>query len=517
MSWAGGSKTSGIVIALVLALPAPLAIGDARPPTTMVQQPGNLQHKAADSGISIVRMPRRPYSGSSNQTASQETSKPPPSKQPQPPQQPQGKLVKLTAKVGGQPNDPARGWLGIYMEPLELPLALSLGLLNADGALITGTVTAGAAALGGLRFGDIVVGMNGRAIASMDDLRQKVTSMAPGSDANLEVWRVSDDDFLQTLRRLADEGNAHVMYRLGRIYAGGTSVARDDTQAAHWYRKGADAGNTSAMTALAIMQLEGRGQGANVQEGLRLLRTAAARNHTEAMNRLAHILVEAKITDKDALEAARLLTRAAEAGHVPSMVDLAWMYSSGTGVQADHAKSAMWNKQAADLGNAAGMVGLGMQHENGRGVETDANRAAVLYKRAADLGNSAGMVQLALLHAQGKGVERNDAAAVGLYRKAVALNNSAAMNNLAWMLQNGRGVDRANPDEAADFMMKALDRRNEFSRQQMIQYHSRGWSREFRKAMQERLRDAGFYAGRVDGNFRETSIAAINSYFNRSR
>ena len=33
------------------------------------------------------------------------------------------------------------------------------------------------------------------------------------------------------------------------------------------------------------------------------------------------------------------------------------------------------------------------------------------------------------------------------------------MNNLAWMLQSGRGVERKDPEEAADFMMKALDRR----------------------------------------------------------
>jgi TPR repeat protein len=474
-----------------------------------------LLHKAADYGISIVRMPRQPQGSGPNQTASHETVKQP-QKQPQQPQQPQGRLVRLTAKVGSQPNDPLRGWLGVYMEAVELPLALSLGLVNAEGALIQSAVANGPAAQANLRFGDVVVGMNGRAIANVDDMRQRVTAMTPGIDANLEVWRVGGDDFLQTLRRLADEGNAHVMYRLGRFYAGGNGVARDDAMAVEWYRKGSDAGNASGTTALAVMLLEGRGGRTDTQEGLRLLRLAATRNHAEAMNRLGHILLEGRIAEKDALESARLFTRAAEAGHVQSMVDIGWMYSNGVGVQADFTKSAIWNKQAADHGHSAGMVGLGLLHEHGKGVEADANRAAMLYKRAADLGNSAGMVHLGLLHVQGKGVERNDAAAVALYRKAVAQNNSAAMNNLAWMIQSGRGVDRSNPDEAADFMMKALDHRNEFSRRQMTQ-NSRAWTREFRKSMQERLRDAGFYTGRVDGNFRESSTAAIDNYFSRSR
>ena len=91
-----------------------------------------------------------------------------------------------------------------------------------------------------------------------------------------------------------------------------------------------------------------------------------------------------------------------------------------------------------------------------------------------------------------------------------------AMNNLAWMLQSGRGVERRGPEEAADFMMKALDRKNEFSRQRMTQ-HSGTWTREFRQAMQSRLHDAGFYTGPIDGRFRETTIVAIDAYFNRSR
>ena len=91
-----------------------------------------------------------------------------------------------------------------------------------------------------------------------------------------------------------------------------------------------------------------------------------------------------------------------------------------------------------------------------------------------------------------------------------------AMNNLAWMLQSGRGVERRNPEEAADLMMKALDRRNEFSRQRMTQ-HSSAWTREFRQALQGKLRDAGFYSGPIDGRFRRLTIVAINAYFNRSR
>jgi hypothetical protein len=234
------------------------------------------------------------------------------------------------------------------------------------------------------------------------------------------------------------------------------------------------------------------------------------------MYRLAHILIEGKLSSKDPLEAARLFTKAAEAGHMPSMVDIGLMYSNGTGIQADDGKAAMWYKKAAELGHSGGMVNLGWVYENGKGVEADFTKAALWYKRSVELGNVTGMVDLGLLYMQGKGIEKNEAAAVSLFRRAAGAGNAMAMYNLAWMLQSGKGVDRKDPEEAATLMLQALDRGNEFSRQRMMK-NSSLWSREFRQALQRRLRDAGFYSGKIDGEFRASTIASLNAYFNRTR
>jgi TPR repeat protein/serine/threonine protein kinase len=437
---------------------------------------------------------------------------------PSEPAQPQGRLVNLTAKLASLPNDPRKSWLGISMEPVELPLALSLGLRNADGVLVLAAAAGGPAAQGGLRFGDNIVGLNGRAVTNGNELLQRLSSMAPGSVAALEVWRIGteDGDFLRTLRRLAEGGNAHIMYRLGRVYAAGLAVPRDDAEATRWYRKGADAGNVNAEAALAALLLDRRGTTLDTQEGIRLLKAAAAKNHAESMNRLGHLLIEGKAVEKDALEALRLFTKAAETGHAPSMADLGRMYAYGIGVQADPGKALMWFKQAANLGNASAMAALGSIYQQGKGVAADIATAVQWYRRGADLGNAAAMADLALLHVNGKGVEKNEAAAVALYRKSAGLGNWAAMNNLAWMLQLGRGVERKSPEEAAGLILQALDRRYEFSHKQMTE-NSKAWSNEFRQALQAKLRDAGFYSGRIDGEFGESTIAAINAYMNRSR
>ena len=176
----------------------------------------------------------------------------------------------------------------------------------------------------------------------------------------------------------------------------------------------------------------------------------------------------------------RLFTKGAEAGYVPAMLDLALLYNTGDGVAADPVKAAAW------------------------------------YKRAADLGSSAGMVNLGFMHQQGRGVERNDITAVALYKKAAAEGNPSGIHNLAAMLDSGRGVANKDPEQAADLILQALEMRNEFTYRQMTQ-NSRAWSPEFRRTLQKKLQDAGFFSGKIDGELRDATIVAINAYINRKR
>ena len=163
MNWRVGATSACITLiaAGTIGSGLPPAAAAARPPLFDAAQADVLLHKSADSGISVVRMPPRPPgSGPSTQPSSSETIRVPTD----PPSQGQskGRLIKLTARMGSQSGDPLKGWLGVNMESVELPLALSLGLANAEGSLILNTLSGGPASQAGLRFGDIVVGMNGR-------------------------------------------------------------------------------------------------------------------------------------------------------------------------------------------------------------------------------------------------------------------------------------------------------------------------------------------------------------------
>jgi TPR repeat protein len=479
--------TWAVASAMLLFADGPAQAG-ALPPVGLAPYPRSssaVLQRASDFGVNIVRMPPRPNATAPGTGTSALV--PPPATPPVPPPSnqppaPQGRLVKLTVKLGAQPREPEKGWLGVHMDVLELPLALSLGLPNANGALVLEAIASGPAAQAGISLGDIIVGLNGGPVTQVGELRQRLAAMAPGRDVEAELWRIaqSGGDFLQTLRRLGEGGNAHVMFRLGRLYANGIGVARDDIEAVRWYRMGASAGNLNATGALAMALIEGRGATKDEQEGLRLLRAAADGDNHEAQHLLGVILGQGKLVSKDTAEAIRWLTKAAEAGHVPSMLDLAALHNIAEGGAADPVKAAFW------------------------------------YKRAADLGNSAGMVNLGFMHQQGKGVEHNDITAVALYRRAAAEGNSTGIHNLAAMLDSGRGVPRKDPEEAADLILRALEMRNEFSYKQMTQ-NSRAWSLEFRRALQRKLQTAGVYSGRIDGELRDTTISAINAYINRTR
>jgi hypothetical protein len=471
-------------ISLICCLMAGLAAGWLAP--AGAEAPRVL--RVAGSETDIVRMPTPiPSRNEPPPRPPTPNPTPPPPPNPQPTVRPGpsiGRLIKVSVRIGSLSTDGSKGWLGVRMDPIELPLALSIGLTNANGAIIVEATAGGPAAVAGIRFGDVIVAFNGRSIDSMNDLRQRVLATAPATDVVLDVWRVAseDGDFVQTLRKLGDGGNAYVMYRLGRMYATGGGVARDEIEAVRWYRKGSDAGNLNAMAALGIALLDGRGTGKDAQEGVRLLKIAADKGNTDALYRMGVLNVHGLdgVVPKNALEAVQLFTKAAEAGHTPAMVDLGLMFNNGQGVQTDFEKAGQW------------------------------------YKKAADLGNTNGMVNLGFLHQQGKGVEKDDVTAVNLYRRAANEGNPVGIHNLAAMYDSGRGVDRRYPEQAAELMLRALELRNDFSYMQMTQ-QANNWSRDFRRAMQRKLQEAGFYSGRIDGAFRESTTAAINAYINRSR
>jgi Do/DeqQ family serine protease len=83
----------------------------------------------------------------------------------------------------------SRGYLGIMIQPLTNDLATAFSLPSSAGALV-GDVTADSpAARAGIEKGDAIVALNGQPVADYQDLRLRVSQIAPGTRVTLDLFR----------------------------------------------------------------------------------------------------------------------------------------------------------------------------------------------------------------------------------------------------------------------------------------------------------------------------------------
>ncbi|HVO48385.1 MAG TPA: DegQ family serine endoprotease [Steroidobacteraceae bacterium] len=82
-----------------------------------------------------------------------------------------------------------RGRIGVTIQDVNAQLAESFGLDRPHGALVSSVEKDGPAAKAGLQPGDVILGVNGKAIERYGELSGAIAAMKPGSDASLDVWR----------------------------------------------------------------------------------------------------------------------------------------------------------------------------------------------------------------------------------------------------------------------------------------------------------------------------------------
>src|SRR5262249_32867135 len=86
-----------------------------------------------------------------------------------------------------------RGLLGVNVQTINSDLAESLGLSSVHGALVADVTPNGAAAKAGIEQGDVVVSIDGHNVTDSNDLRNRVSSLAPGTHVTLGLTRNGKD------------------------------------------------------------------------------------------------------------------------------------------------------------------------------------------------------------------------------------------------------------------------------------------------------------------------------------
>jgi len=87
----------------------------------------------------------------------------------------------------------SRPWLGAITQQLSVELARAFGARTAEGVLVADVLPESPAAGAGLRSGDVILEINGRAVSSRSQLERTVSLLAFGDSVRLKVRRAARD------------------------------------------------------------------------------------------------------------------------------------------------------------------------------------------------------------------------------------------------------------------------------------------------------------------------------------
>ncbi len=211
-------------------------------------------------------------------------------------------------------------------------------------------------------------------------------------------------------RAKADDPQAHTL--LGRLYAEGLGVVRDEVAAARWYRRGAELGDTEAMFAFGVILVAGKAIKRDYAGAAQMFEQAARKGHALAHYNLGLLFLAGKGKPENPRRAAMHLEYAARKGIAAAQYDLAALYQNGHGVAADAYKAATWLKRAADKGMPPAQFEYAVAILTGRGFNADKPNIIAYLTSAARAGIAGAQNRLAQIYASGiQGVTRDPVAA----------------------------------------------------------------------------------------------------------
>lgn len=178
------------------------------------------------------------------------------------------------------------------------------------------------------------------------------TALADLSDA-LTAFKISRyDQAFAEFSYLADEGDATAYYYLGKMYAQGLGVPKDDTMAVEYYKKAESAYNIDAAYELAQILLAGAktADTPEFETGLRYLKRAAYAGQAEALYELGEMFAQGKNVEQNYQNSFGYYLMSALRGNAAAQFKLGLHYLLGWGTPQDFENSVKWLSRSARQG-----------------------------------------------------------------------------------------------------------------------------------------------------------------------
>ena len=149
----------------------------------------------------------------------------------------------------------------------------------------------------------------------------------PADDPFTRGWHAFEDGHyshaLALWLPLAEQGDMHAQSNLGFMYEYGQGTARDEQQAAYWYRQSARNGLAVAQFNLALMYASGGGIQKDPLRAAYWFRQAAEQGLADAQYQLSEHLQQYMGVPRDSAAVRGWLTRAAQQGQIEAQTALA--------------------------------------------------------------------------------------------------------------------------------------------------------------------------------------------------
>lgn len=160
------------------------------------------------------------------------------------------------------------------------------------------------------------------------------------------------DDAVESMRELAESGDVHAQYFLGKLYLDGSLVIPDSEVAMNWFHKASTSGYAPAQYALGKLLLSDDVSVHDSELGIQWLEYAAYNGNHYAAYRLGKEYLKGEVVRKDTRKAMDHIYTSAQAGNPHAQYLLGKLLLQGKVIDRDKEESIQWLTLAAEQGHS---------------------------------------------------------------------------------------------------------------------------------------------------------------------
>ena len=160
------------------------------------------------------------------------------------------------------------------------------------------------------------------------------------------------DDAVENMRELAESGDIHAQYFMGKLYRDGPLLPPDWVMARYWFDKAAKQGYTTAQYALGKLLLSDDVSVHDSEAGIQWLEHAAYNGNHYASYRLGKEYLKGEVVRKDTRKAMDHIYTSAQAGNPHAQYLLGKLLLQGKVIDQDKEEGIQWLTQAAEQGHS---------------------------------------------------------------------------------------------------------------------------------------------------------------------